>query len=179
MIALQITSSKDFMGKLLASDMFDLFLMSEAQVVTANGYTIDGRMQKAFFTEEEWSDPEIRAYELAQWKDMKSVIFSMIKGKHTPVRFQIVLQLKPEWKNRILQTAEKNAGENSIEKQETEDSASGIISSLQLNVRYENGQTSLVTAVAYSGFSMDKEPEHKWDGWMKNFLAEKGIAFEE
>lgn len=155
------------MAKLLTADCFDSFLLTEAQIVTANSYTIDGRLQKSFFTTEEWQDQTIHPYEFAQWKDMRSVIFSLIKGKHTPVRMQIQLQLKPELTGVLL------PGGRSVQEE------TSLISSLQCQMRYENGQISLVSGVAYRSFSMDKEPEREWDNWIRHFLAEKGIAFEE
>ena len=46
MTAVQITSMKDFMNKLLLSDTFDCFLLEEAVVGTANTFTIDGHINK-------------------------------------------------------------------------------------------------------------------------------------
>lgn len=162
MIALQITSSKDFMGKLLISESFHDFLMIEAQIITANVYTIDGHIQKEFYSKEEWEDKTICPYLLVRWQDMKSVIFSIIKGKHTPVKFQIVLQLKPEKLLEWFGMDDK-----------------GEIGALLCTVRYENGKTLLLSGVSYNGFTMNKEPERMWDSRIKTFLVEKQIDFED
>ena len=42
MIALQITSTKNFMNHLLVADTFDPFLLEEATISTALTVTIDG-----------------------------------------------------------------------------------------------------------------------------------------
>ena len=49
MIALQITALKPFMSALLSGDLFDIFLLEEATLATAATYTINGRVNKAFF----------------------------------------------------------------------------------------------------------------------------------
>lgn len=49
MIALQIKDVKHFMGRLLGTDLLDSFLLEEAVVSTYNTFTIDGRMNRAFF----------------------------------------------------------------------------------------------------------------------------------
>ena len=47
MIALQVTSVKTLMNQLLAGDTFDIFLLEEAIISTANTYTIDGHINVA------------------------------------------------------------------------------------------------------------------------------------
>ena len=49
MIALQITSMKNFMNHLLVADTFDPFLLEEATVSTALTVTIDGHINKDFY----------------------------------------------------------------------------------------------------------------------------------
>lgn len=161
MIALQMKSSRDFMGKLLTSDCFDHFLMPEAQIVTANSYTIDGHIQKDFYTHEEWENG-IGKEMISDWKGMRPVIHSLIRGKHTPVRFQIMLQLSAKDREDILPEQE-----------------SGDINALLCTIRYEKGQTVLVSGAAYRTFSMDKEPERIWEKSLKSFLTENHIEFEE
>ena len=50
MIALQITSMKNFMNHLLVADTFDPFLLEEATVSTALTVTIDGHINKDFYS---------------------------------------------------------------------------------------------------------------------------------
>lgn len=50
MIALQITSMKNFMNHLLVADTFDPFLLEEATVSTALTVTIDGHINQGLLS---------------------------------------------------------------------------------------------------------------------------------
>ena len=58
MIALSLVDIKDFMNKLLCTDLFDHFLLSEATINTFASYTIDGHLNPDFYS------PEDEAYEI-------------------------------------------------------------------------------------------------------------------
>lgn len=161
MISLKINSTKNFMQKLLRSEIFDVFLLVEGTVITSCSYTIDGRLQKEFYTMEEWEDKSICPYEFAKWADMKELVFQMIKGTHTPVYMKFSLMLRPE----IVKQYEL-AGEESL------------IKGYVLNIRYESGVITCVTGVSYNGFSMDKEPEKLWDKRLQEFFEKNEIEFE-
>lgn len=53
MIALELTDVKDFMNKLLRSEVFDHFLLQEAVITSAATYTVNGQITKGFYNEEE------------------------------------------------------------------------------------------------------------------------------
>ena len=57
-----ISDLKDFMNKLLLSDTFDYFLLEEGTIITANGFQIDGRVRKEFYTKEEQEDENLSPY---------------------------------------------------------------------------------------------------------------------
>ena len=165
MIGIKIKSSKDFMNHFLMTDAFADFLFVEGKVITANTYVLDGHMQKDFFDPEEWEDETICPYEFAKWTDMKQMIFQMIKGKHTPVYMRITLQQKPELTRQYLE-GKIGAGDQNL------------IGGLLCTVKYEKGQVTLTTGVAYNGFLPDKEPEKGWDQQMLKMLSEKGLDYE-
>ena len=48
MIALQITDLKDFMNRLLKSDLFDPFWVVEVSITTYNTFLIDGSLHRDF-----------------------------------------------------------------------------------------------------------------------------------
>ena len=58
MIALQIKEIKSFMGKLLGTECFDSFLLEEAVITTYNTFRIDGRINREFYSDEEWENKE-------------------------------------------------------------------------------------------------------------------------
>lgn len=166
MIALQITSLKQFMNALLATETFDIFLLEQANITTYNTFQIDGRQNKAFYTEEEWTDASIRPYEFTRWKDIRGLCFDLIKGKHTPTAFKFVLQLCPEYIEGIL----KN--EDTLLK-------SDDIKSLVLTLKYDGSRLVLVTGTSLKTFIPDKSIEQYWDNAVRRFLAKKELGFEE
>lgn len=165
MIALQITSLKPFMNGLLAGDLFDPFLLEEAEIATAITVSIDGRLNRDFFTAEEWENEAIRPYEFAAWKDMKEICFDLIKGKRTPAHFQFVFQLTPPQTAAILEK-----GNAAI--------APGLIKAFVLTVRFNGEKAVLCTGTSFTAFVPDREPEKLWDEACKQYFYKKGIACE-
>ena len=62
MTSFQIKELKNFMGKFLATDCFDSFLLSEASVSAQAQYSIDGHLNRDFYTKEELSDPRAHCH---------------------------------------------------------------------------------------------------------------------
>lgn len=166
MIALKITNVKQFMGKLLASDTFDLFLLEEASITTYNTFSIDGHQNKDFYTAEEWEDKEIRPYDFSLWKTIRPICFDLIKGTHTPTSFRFVLHLLPEHVASILQK-----GNTAV----TADQVKAFV----LNIKYDGSTLTLVTGTAFHSFLMDKTPDQLWDVAIRQFLSKKEIGYEE
>lgn len=164
MLAIQITSLKTFMNQLLAQDAFDIFLLEEAVISTANTYTIDGHINLDFFSPEDQENGRI-SYEFQPWSEMKGLCFNLIKGKNTPLYFKFVLHLKPESTATLLE--KENC---SVELSQ--------IKALVLNIRYENGKAVLTTGTSYHTFVMSKEPDAIWDKALANYLSQKEIGFE-
>lgn len=165
MIALQITSMKNFMNQLLVSDTFDIFLMEEAVISTANTVTIDGHINKDFFSPEEMESMESCRYGLALWSDKKGMCFDLIKGRHTPLFFKFVLHLKPEQAEKLLR-----GGGCSVDP--------SCVKALVLTIRYDGENAVLTTGSAYNTFVMDKDADKLWDKSLAKYLASKGIACE-
>lgn len=163
MTAFQIKELKNFMGKLLATDCFDSFLLEEASIRAAVEYTIDGHINRDFYTQEEWADPSIRPYDFAPWRDMRTLCFSMIKGQRTPSSFKIVLHLIPDYIPGILKGAA-----SSITPQQ--------VKALVLTIKYDGTAVTLVTGIAFTSFVMDQSLAVQWDKTMRRFLSKKGIA---
>ena len=165
MILCKIKDKKDFIGKLLASECFDSFLLKEANIHGFVPFQIDGHINKGFFNSEDADTPNFMAYEYAQWKDIRPICFDLIKGKRTPTKFMFVLYLKPEAVNAMFEKAGISL-ENSL------------VQNLILNIRFEQGEMSIITGVDYSGFTMDKQAEQLWDTTTKKFLDKKEISYE-
>lgn len=164
MIALQITSMKQFMNQLLVSEDFHLFLLEEATISTANTYTIDGHINRDFYPVEEQTSENL-PYDFQPWSEIKGLCFNLIKGKHTPLYFKFVFHLKPEQIQYLL------------EKHNVEMDSSNI-KAFVLTIKYDGTKAVLTTGTSYHTFVMDKEPEVVWDKVLSQYLAQKGTEFE-
>lgn len=164
MTALQITSIKSFMNKLLTSESFDIFLLEEAVISTASTFTIDGHINKDFYREASDEYPA-ELPEFRPWGEMRSLCFDLIKGKRTPLFFRFTLQLIPEKAAALLQ-------------QENCDVDPSQVKALALNIRYDGSKAVLTTATALHTFLPSKEPDAIWDRALTKFLEREGISYE-
>lgn len=152
MKAYTIESTKNFMGKLLGSTVFDDFLLEEASVRTYNTFTIDGRIIPEFFDDYEFG------YEFSEWKDIKPICFDLIKGHRLPVACHFILQLKPEKIEQILRL-----GGSTV--------SADMVKSFTLNIKYQNNEVTLITATSFKTFIMDKTPDILWDEYIDEFVT--------
>ena len=164
MTALQITSMKSFMNRLLASESFDIFLLEEAVIGTASTFTIDGHINKDFYREAGGEEP-VGLLEFRPWSEMRSLCFDLIKGKRTPLFFRFTLQLMPEKAAALL-------------RQENCDVDPSQVKALALNIRYDGSKAVLTTATALHTFLPSKEPDTIWDRAMTKFMDREGISYE-
>lgn len=173
MTSFKITSLKNFMSRLLTSEIFDCFLLEEASITTYNTFLIDGRLHPDFFAGED-SSPEtenILPYGFSRWKDMKAFCFNLIKGKQTPLHFKFVLQIMPEYLSGILSHGRLVLSDAPF--------TATQLKAFILTIKYEADSLTLVTGISTHTFVPDKEPERMWDAALKDFLLTQNIAFEE
>lgn len=166
MLALQITSLKKFMGQLLATDTFDCFLLEEAMVKAANTISIDGRINKEFYTEgiPESDRPDL-PYEFRPWSEIKSLCFDLIKGKRTPLAFRFVLHLKPEQVTSLLARDDCSV-------------ASDLVKAFAVTIRFDGTKATVTTGTAFTTFVLSKEPDAIWDRALQKYFLQKGIDYE-
>ena len=105
MLALKITDQKNFTNKLFLGDTFDLFWLNQAEIITSNVFSIDGKLQTDFFdnNEQEFLASSHRTFSL--WKEVKPFCYSVIRGKKAPLSFKIVLQFSPNKTAALLQSS--------------------------------------------------------------------------
>lgn len=163
MIALQITELKAFMGKLLGTTTFDDFLLQEATLQMGISYVIDGHINEAFYQSEESSEDTSEQTEFIPYGEVRSTLFDLIKGKRTPLGFQVVLQLPPK-KSAVLFP-------EGIEKH--------LIKGLLFNIRYDGSKAMITSGISYSAFTLDKAPALIWDEALMSFLRNSGISFDQ
>ena len=164
MTAFQINSMKHFMNRLLLSDSFNIFLLEDAVISTANTFTIDGHVNREFFQSGDGEGTEV-LLEFRPWGEMKGLCFDLIKGKHTPLFFRFTLQLAADKATALLRSQNCSIDLSQVK-------------ALALNIRYDGTKAILTTATAYHTFLPSKEPDIIWDRAMAGFLDREGIAYE-
>ena len=166
MLAIQIKDVKSFMSKLLSADMFDSFLLEEAQIHTFNTFIIDGHQNREFYTKEELEDPESVPYEYSQWKDVKGICFQLIKGKKVPVFMKIIFHKKPEDAYTLLEEG------SALE-------FAGTLKAFVVTIKFDVNGLLLTTGTSFSTFVLDKTADLLWDDAFRKFLTAQGLDFEE
>lgn len=161
MIALHLTEIKDFMNKYLAGDLFQDFLLSEATIINGITYSIDGRLSKDASSELWEQYPE----GIISIKDIRPMLFQMVKGKQTPTYMKFVLSLSREQVLTIMrQIQTPTPAEN--------------IGNLCVNITFQNQQILCTTGVSYSTFCKDKLLEAEWDRVFTLYLKKHQIFYE-
>lgn len=166
MIAIKITNVKQFMGKLLASESFDSFLLEEASISTYNTFLIDGHQNRDFYSTEEWEDKQTRPYDFTMWKQIRPICFSLIKGTHTPTAFKFILHLIPDYVASVLKDKDTAITPEQIK-------------ALVLTIKYDGTTLTLITGTAFHTFIMDKTVDNLWDNAIRQFLDKREIPYEE
>ena len=161
MILLTADNPKDFMAKLLVSDVFDIFRLQEASLITSVTYNINGRIHPDFYSPEE---RESLTEEFIPWSEMRPKLFELIKGKNAPVSFRMTLSLDND---KMLALMAKESPEGH----------SDALRALVINIRFENGAVNIMTGTSYDTFVLDKSEEKIWDKAFASFLGNKGIEY--
>lgn len=162
MVALKIEEQKAFTAGLFLGDIFDKFLVREAEIVTYNRFFIDGKVRPGYYSEEELEENGIGEY--SSWKALKPVCYSLIRGKRLPESFRIVFQMPPSARDRFV--TRKIPG---IDPEQ--------VGGFYINVQYENHGMLCVTGTSMKQFTMDKTLENEWDENVKKFLKKNGVVF--
>ncbi len=160
MIALKILKQKNFMAKLLTTELFDDLTVEEATIDTFNTFTIDGRIHKEFYKSSD-STEEIPDSEFSGWSSIRPIALSLIKGKNTPLGFKFILHLGEANKLSLLEKSDMDISPDQI--------------SLGINIKYSQGEVVITTGVSYSIFTLDKSAEKAWDEYIPSFLESNSI----
>ncbi len=166
MISLRIKDTKTFMSQLFIKDTFDNFLLSEADIKTACSYRIDGQVNRTFYTDEEWSSLNEDSTKYTAWHSLKPFCFSIIKGNKVPSLLRIVMLLPGSEAARLLSHIETDISPDNI-------------NGLFINIRYQDGRADIITGTSLNIFSLDKALDSAFDSYIKSFLSDNGIDFED
>jgi hypothetical protein len=163
MLSLQITDIKQATSHLFTQNSFDYFLVLEADITTFSTFQLDGHLCKDYFSQEELENLRDTTY--CSWQMIRPICYSLIKGKHLPHSFHIVLSLS------------QNNIDNFLKQYHLEEMANDL-KGLYLNFKYENQVLQVVSGISLNIFTMDKTIEHAWDDMTKKLLKHHGIGFE-
>lgn len=164
MISLSITDIKQFMSHLLIKDTFDSFLLSEADIATANTFTIQGSINRSFYSDDEFSELPNQNY--SSWSQLKPFCFSLIKGNKVPSSMKIIFALSDSQCEAVLSDGETGFTANDI-------------NGLFINIRYQDGHLTAITGTSLRVFTLDKSVDKAFDHYICRFLSDAGINFEE
>ncbi len=149
--------------------VFDQFLLHEAVIVTGNTFTIDGHVNKEFYTSDELDilrsgaeeNGRIFSDDLVRWESVKGHCYSCIKGKKLPLSFKITLCLAPENVLKFMASAD-----TAIQ--------AAQIGSLNVNIKFDGSTLTCTTAVSLKIFTMDRSLDAAWDNMFERFLNSHG-----
>lgn len=158
MIALQLLETKDFMHKLLLTDIFDHFCLIEASISTFQTVTIDGRLNREYYSSEEAA--ALPPYNT--WDKTKSFCYELIRGRHTPVAFHITMTLSPANIENVLKSIDTGMD-------------SSQVTGLLINFRFDGRKVICTTGVSLNQFTLDRRLEHEWDALVEKFLKKNQI----
>ena len=166
MISLRIKDTKTFMSHLLIKDTFDNFLLSEADIKTSCSHTIDGQVNRPFYSDEEYEELDEDSKRYTFWHTQKPFCFSLIKGSKVPSYMKLVMLLSLKETKTLLDNTDSGLSIDNI-------------NGLFINIRYQDGHADIITGTSLNIFSLDKTLDNAFDSYIKNFLSDKGLDYEE
>ena len=165
MKAFYLKDQKQFMNRLLKSELFDHFLLAEATIHGAISYSVDGHINREFFDADELSALTADGSEYLPFSHFRPICYELIRGKHTPLYMKFVFLLSPANAAKTIVSADTVF---------TAEDVSGIY----LNLTFRDGQLVLTTGVSYRTFTLDRSFDSAWDALAARFLSNHGIDFD-
>ncbi|MCD8215340.1 MAG: DUF5721 family protein [Clostridiales bacterium] len=140
---------KLFMNEFLKGETFDGFLVKHMEVFSVTKFETDGNINPDYLKEGE-------KRRSCFWRELRPIAFGLIKGKVKPKIFKTVLALPLE-KAEIL-------SENAA--------------SMHLSVTFENNRIVFLTGTSQKSFSLDKDVDLAWEGYIKKIFKLHGFICE-
>ncbi len=165
MKAFKIKDQNQFMNRLLKSDLFDRFLIAEAQVRGAAEYHVDGHINQAFFEEDEAAALTEGGAEYLPFSYVRAACYGLIRGRHAPLYMKFVFLLSPESAAKTIASADTGFSPEDV---------GGIF----INLTFRDGSMVLTTGVSYRAFTPDHSLDSAWDSMVARFLDKRGIAYD-
>ena len=162
MQAFRLTDLNDFMIRLLTTDLFYEFIVSEASVTSFTTFHIDGSWHPDYFSS---SVPEETVPDHLLWSALQPRMKDLIKGKNLPLKMTLILRLAPDYVEKVVRQAGLNID-------------AGQIAGFFLNIQYQRDRLICTTGTSLKIFLMDKSVEHAWDDLVGRLFRQRGIPYE-
>ncbi|MCM1287053.1 MAG: DUF5721 family protein [Clostridium sp.] len=150
----EIEETGKFMSELLTGERYDSFYLFEARIKTGVDYSINGKMNKDFFDNDDRD--VMTAEEYIGWKEIKPTVYGLIKGDKLPLSLKLILMFNRENITRLVEMNNLPISEHDI-------------GALFFNVLYEKGSLTVTTGTSIKTFSLDKTLDTVWDGTVEKY----------
>lgn len=165
MQAIHILDIKPFMQLLFQTEQLNEYEFVSADIRTDMTYSLDGHINRSFFSEEELVQHSLTQRSYLTWSIAREKVFTLIKGKRTPSLLKIVLRASvPETENLISST---NSSLNSND-----------IDGIFLNIIFQENKLNVICGISYKIFTMDKELESEFSAKIITLLKSNSITCE-
>ena len=141
---------------------FDSFLLKEGFLRTNMEFRFQGKQFLEYF---ETKEQEQMIQEYVFWKEVKPIVFELVKGKRTPLAFSFTLFLTKEQRDELFVREAVAIGEDNP--------------TLFLQIRFEHGVGRMITGTARNVFTLDRTLEEVWDLEVKRLLHQMEIVVEQ
>lgn len=162
MRALQVEDVKGFMNKLFKDVTFDEFEVVSVDISQGITYAIDGTRNPNFYNDYDDEQDSFSEQKYIRWADLKSTIFSIIKGNKTPSIMKIVLTVSN--KNKLNLVIKSNS-----------EYQPGDINGFYLNIIFDANGLKVISGTNYKLFTLDKSAENYFDDSIIKFFAKHEI----
>ncbi len=165
MQSIHILDIKPFMQLLFQTEQLNEYEFVSADIRTDMTYSLDGHINRSFFSEEELIQHSLTQRSYLTWSIAREKVFTLIKGKRTPSLLKIVLRASvPETENLISST---NSSLNSND-----------IDGIFLNIIFQENKLNVICGISYKIFTMDKELESEFSAKIITLLKSSSITCE-
>ncbi|MCM1157742.1 MAG: DUF5721 family protein [Bacteroidales bacterium] len=163
MQTITILDIKPFMQFLFGANALEQYHFISADIRTDMTYSLDGHINRSFFSEEELAvfSPEEGGY--LPWKLAKEKVFTLIKGKKIPSLLKIVLKASASDTHTFL--THTNSSLNSKD-----------IDGMFLNIFFQENHLQVVCGISYRIFTMDKDLEAEFAENIITLFKSNGIT---
>lgn len=165
MQSIHILDIKPFMQLLFQTEQLNEYEFVSADIRTDMTYSLDGRINRSFFSEEELIQHSLTQRSYLTWSIAREKVFTLIKGKRTPSLLKIVLRASvPETEN-LISSTNSSLNSNNID---------GIF----LNIIFQENKLNVICGISYKIFTMDKELESEFSAKIITLLKSNSITCE-